>query len=58
MPGEGDMLTEFIGQIELKLLGQLVEVVFDKMKLAGEAGSLLKIEDEIRETVAEAGRQW
>ena len=46
------------GQLEPKLLGQLVEVVFDKMKLAGEAGSLLKIEEEIRDAVAEARRQW
>ena len=58
MPGEALMLQEFVAQIEPKLLGQLVEVVFDKMKLAGEAGSLLKIEEEIRDAVAEARRQW
>ena len=58
MPGEEHMLKEFVGQLEPKLLGQLVEVVFDKMKLAGEAGSLLKIEEEIRDAVAEARRQW
>ena len=39
-------------------LGQLVETVFDKMKLAGEAGSLLKIEDEIRDAVDKAKKQW
>src|SRR5262249_2911135 len=39
-------------------LGQLVEVVFDKMKLAGEAGSLLKIEEEIIAAVAVAKQQW
>ncbi len=58
MPGEEQMLKEFVGQLEPKLLGQLVEVVFDKMKLAGEAGSLLKIEEEIREAVAAAKKQW
>jgi hypothetical protein len=58
MPGEAQLLKEFIGQVEPKLLGQLVEVVFDKMKLAGEAGALLKIEEEIRDAVAEARRQW
>jgi hypothetical protein len=58
MPGEGQMLKEFIGQLEPKLLGQVVGVVFDKMKLAGEAGSLLKIEDEIRDSVSEAKKQW
>ena len=58
MPGEEQMLTEFVGQLEPKLLAQLVEVVFDKMKLAGEAGSLLKIDQEIRGTVAAAKKQW
>jgi len=58
MPGEEQMLREFIGQLEGKLLGQVVEVVFDKMKLAGEAGSLLKIEEEIRGAVAAAKKQW
>src|SRR5262249_49791307 len=58
MPGEQAMLKDFVGQLEPKLLGQLIEVVVDKMKLAGEAGSLLKIEEEIRDTVAAAKRQW
>ena len=58
MPGEGQMLKEFVAQIEPRVLGQLVEVVFEKMKLAGEAGSLLKIEEEIRDAVAEARKQW
>ncbi|HEV3115329.1 MAG TPA: hypothetical protein VGY99_33015 [Candidatus Binataceae bacterium] len=58
MPGEDQMLKEFVGQLEPKLLGQVVEVVFDKMKLAGEAGSLLKIEEEIRDAVASAKKQW
>ncbi len=57
MPGESQMLREFVGQLEPKVLGQVVEVIFDKMKLAGEAGSLLKIEDEIRDTIREANRQ-
>ena len=58
MPGEEQMLKEFVGQLEPKLLGQVVEVVFDKMKLAGEAGSLLKIEEEIRDAVVAAKKQW
>src|SRR5271157_4877018 len=58
MPGEALMLQEFVAKIEPKLLGQLVEVVFDKMKLEGQAGSLLKIEEEIRDAVSEARRQW
>src|ERR1051326_1249735 len=58
MPGEEQMLREFVGQLEPKVLGQMVEVVFDKMKLAGEAGFLLKIEDEIRDAVSAAKKQW
>lgn len=58
MPGEEQMLKEFVTQLEPKLLGQVVEVVFEKMKLAGEAGSLLKIEEEIRDAVDAAKKQW
>lgn len=58
MPGEKEMLREFVSGLQPKVLGQLVEVVFDKMKLAGEAGSLLKIEEEIRDAVDQAKRQW
>jgi hypothetical protein len=58
MPGEEQMLKEFVSQLEPKLLGQVVEVVFDKMKIAGEAGSLLRIEEEIRDAVAAAKKQW
>ncbi len=58
MPGESQMLKEFVGQLEPRVLGQVVEVIFDKMKLAGEAGTLLKIEDEIRDTIREAQRQY
>ena len=63
MPGEQVLLEEFISEQlsetpEDKLLGQLVRSVFKSMKLAGEAGSLLKIEEEIAGVVAEAKKQW
>jgi len=58
MPGEKDMLHEFTARLKPRLLGQLVDIVFEKMKLAGEAGSLLKIEEEIKDAVAEARKQW
>jgi len=58
MPGEEDMRREFTSGLKPRVLGQLVDVVFEKMKLAGEAGSLLKIEEEIKDAVAEAKRQW
>jgi len=58
MPGEIDMLREFTASLKPRVLGQLVEVVFEKMKLAGEAGSLLNAQEEIRDAVAEARKQW
>lgn len=58
MPGEAGMLREFTENLKPKVLGQLVDKVFEKMKLAGEAGSLLKIEEEIQEAVAEANKMW
>lgn len=61
MPGEHDLLREFIANLPAKtprVLGQLLEIIFDKMQLAGEAGSLLKIEDEIADAVAQAREEW
>jgi len=63
MPGELSLLDDFVaeqlsGTAEKRLLGQLVRRVFDAMALAGEAGSLLKIEKDISSTVSEAMRQW
>jgi len=63
MPGEEALLKEFIERHlsatpELRLVGQLVRCVFKAMKLAGEAGSLLKIEEEVAGAVAEAKAQW
>ena len=39
------------------LLGELVKTVFDKMQLAGEAGTLLKIEEEIRAAIDQARKE-
>jgi len=57
MPGDEDMRREFAAGLKPRVLGQLVEVVFDKMKLAGEAGSLLKIEEEIKGAISTAREQ-
>lgn len=63
MPGEKDLLTEFLqthlsSNSEDQLIGQLVYRVFDSMKLAGEVGSLLKIEEDIIGAVTEARDKW
>ena len=63
MPGEAAFLEEFIaeqlsGDAEGRFLASLVRKVFEAMKMAGEAGSLLKIEQDIAEEVAKAKKQW
>src|SRR5665648_856835 len=52
MPGEKSMLEEFTCKLKPRVLGQLVEIIFEKMQLAGEIGSLLKIEEEIEEALS------
>ncbi|MCP9822927.1 BREX-1 system adenine-specific DNA-methyltransferase PglX [Cyanobium sp. L1E-Cus] len=62
MPGERELLADFVDQqfpeAERGLVQQLLETIFDKMQLAGEAGSLLKIEEEIRDAIEQAQREW
>ncbi len=58
MPGEKDMLEDFIRGLQPMILGNLVRTIFEKMQLVSEAGSLLKIEEEIREAVLEAKQRW
>jgi hypothetical protein len=63
MPGEEGLLDEFIAN-ELNshplggLMGELVRNVFARMKLAGEAGALIRIEDDISEPLEEARKTW
>jgi hypothetical protein len=54
MPGEKELLQEFTAGLQPRVLGQLVEQIFDRMQLAGEVGSLLKIDAEIQEAVEQA----
>jgi hypothetical protein len=62
MPGEKVLLREFVEQQfpagEQPAFAFLLEKVFDQMTLAGEAGSLLRIEEEIRAAIGEAKRVW
>jgi len=62
MPGERELLVDFVDQQfqeeERGLVQQLLEAIFNKMQLAGEAGSLLKIEEEIRDAIDQAKREW
>jgi hypothetical protein len=63
MPGESELLEQFISDhlsqtSEQQTIASIVRRVFDAMKLAGDAGSLLKIDEEIADTIAEAKRKW
>ncbi len=58
MPGEKALIQEFSSSLNPPVLGQLLEAVFDKMELAGEAGTLLKIEEEIKSSIHKARDQW
>lgn len=58
MPGNTELLTNFTAQLKSAAVGHLVTKVFDKMRLAGEAGSLLMVEEEITTIVREAKREW
>jgi hypothetical protein len=62
MPGEKELLREFVEQQfppgERPIFQHFLESVFEKMKLAGEAGSLLRIEEEIRSAIDEARAAW
>ena len=58
MPGEETLLCELLEHEfnveERPLFKYLLEKIFQSMSLAGEAGSLLKIEEEIQAAIAEA----
>jgi hypothetical protein len=63
MPGEIAFLDEFIKEqlsdtAESRFLASLVRQVFESMTLAGEAGSLLKIEEDVADEVAKAKKHW
>lgn len=58
MPGEEDMKEEFTASLKPRVLGQFVDVVFKKMKLADEAGALLRIEEEIKDVVSKAKEEY
>jgi len=58
MPGNEAVLKEFKKNIQPAVLGDFVTDVWDEMKLAGEAGSLLKIEETITNSVKEAKEAW
>lgn len=58
MPGEVKLLEEYASSLKPVVLGDLVQSVWTYMRLAGEAGSLLKIEECIEKEVSRAKTAW
>ena len=57
MPGDKQQLQAFCKELH-PATAQMVTAIFEEMKLAGEAGSLLKIEQKIKLLIATAKGQW
>ncbi len=57
MPGEREMLKEFIRELAEPRLQDLITSVWEQMRLASEAGSLLRIDQHINEALEEARHQ-
>jgi hypothetical protein len=58
IPGDKELLREFTDSLSPPLLGQIVMSVFDSMRIAGDAGFLLKIEQLIDSTLKKAKETW
>lgn len=58
MPGEADLLEEFLSTLGNPVVRDLVRSLWQAMRGADEIGSLLQIEGALREEVATAKREW
>jgi hypothetical protein len=56
MPGEQELLHEYLRSVDPRLR-DLVQAIWEQMQLAGESGSLLKIEEEIKGELETARRE-
>jgi hypothetical protein len=58
MPGDQLLVLEFSSSLEPRVLGELFQQMVEAMQLAGELGSLLRIDRALESAVAEARRQF
>jgi hypothetical protein len=58
MPGEVELLEEFVQQLQPTELRDLVRAVFEQMRLGGEAGTLLRVEAALRDAIAREMKRW
>ncbi len=52
MPGEADLVDEFAAQLQPAALGRLFRTLVERMRLAGELGSLLKVDAELAAAIS------
>jgi len=58
MPGEQDLEEEFLGSLARTELRDILRAIWKQMQLAGEAGTLLKVEREIQQAIDAVWREW
>jgi hypothetical protein len=58
MPGDEALVKEFAAQLNPPLLGDLFQKMVSEMRLAGDLGTLLRVEDGIATEVAKAREQF
>jgi hypothetical protein len=58
MPGEEDLLEEFVGTLDNLAVRDLVRAMWKVMQQTAEIGSLLKIEKTLRDEIATAKKNW
>jgi hypothetical protein len=58
MPDDRSMVVEFASSLRPHVLGELFQRMVDEMRLAGELGSLLKIDQALQSAVAKAREQF
>lgn len=58
MPGDRSMVAEFASTLRPQVLGDLFQRMVEEMRLAGELGSLLKIDRALQSAVAKAREQF
>jgi len=51
MPGEAELVEEFAARLQPAALGRLFRTLVERMRLAGELGSLLKVDDALSEAI-------
>ncbi|MEQ8191973.1 MAG: DNA methyltransferase, partial [Candidatus Eremiobacterota bacterium] len=58
MPGNREEFESFVSTLKPALLGDFLRDIWEKMRLAGEAGALLQIEKDLRNTIKRAKEEY